>query len=257
MAYVVPIHRSTSVRHAIKLNLLSSDEECLVLAKANRLEIYSQTQDGLVLAHTQALYGKVTMLERLRPAQSNTDLLFVGTDRYMYFMVAWDEQNRRLRTEKSYQDQADKTSRDSQTEDRCLLDPTKRFMALLLFDGIVTIIPTLVGGKKKVSGEFKLLGDPVPARISDLFVRSAAFLHPQPRDREQPKIAFLYEDSQQRVCLSVRKLDYAAGGSGEAGSADLEDVIGMREDIELGASHLIPVPAPACKCKTIFAIEAC
>lgn len=32
MAYLAPIHRGTSVRHAIKLNILSPDEESLVLA---------------------------------------------------------------------------------------------------------------------------------------------------------------------------------------------------------------------------------
>ncbi len=247
MAYLAPIHRPTSVRHALKLGLLAPEEECLVLAKSNRLEIYNQTPDGLLLFYTRSLYGKVTMLERLRPPHSNIDHLFVGTDRYMYFTLSWDPQTRRLRTEKAYQDQADKTSRDSQTDDRCLIDPTRRFMALLLFDGIVTIIPISQGGKKRGIGELGFLGDPVSARISDLFVRSAAFLHPQASDGERLTIALLYEDSQQRVCLSVRRLDYAAGGSGEPGSADLDNVIGMREDIELGASHLIPVPAPACK----------
>lgn len=247
MAYLAPIHRPTSVRHALKLSLLAPEEECLALAKANTLEIYSQTPDGLLLSYTQSLYGKVTMLERLRPPHSDLDHLFVGTDRYMYFTVSWDSHKRRLRTEKTYQDQADKTSRDSQTDDRCLIDPTRRFMALLLFDGIVTIIPISQRVRKKPISDSVFLGDPVPARISDLFIRSAAFLYPQRGDGERLRIALLYEDSQQRVCLSVRQLDYAAGGSGEPGSADLDNVIGMREDIELGASHLIPVPAPACK----------
>lgn len=246
MAYLAPIHRPTSVRHALKLTLRGPEEECLVLAKANRLELYVQTPDGLMLSYTRSLYGKVTMLERLRPPSSESDHLFVGTDRYMYFTLSWDSQNQRLRTERSYQDQADKTSRDSQTEDRCLIDPTKSFMALLLFDGIVTIVPMSQGGKRKGSSEMSYLGDPVQARISDLFVRSAAFTYPQAQDSGRSTIALLYEDSQQRVCLSVRRLDYAAGGSGEPGSADLENVIGMREDMELGASHLIPVPAPAC-----------
>ena len=187
------------------------------------------------------------MLERLRPSTSTTDHLFVGTDRYMYFTISWDAQNRQLRTEKSYQDQADKTSRDSQTEDQCLIDPTRRFMALLLFDGIVTIIPMAQKGKKKGSSDLESLGDPVPARISDLFVRSAAFLYPQAGNGDQAQLAFLYEDNQQRVCMSVRKLDYTAGGSGDPGSADLEDVVGARNDLDLGASHIIRVPAPACK----------
>jgi len=164
----------------------------------------------------------------------------------MYFTVSWDPDARQLRTEQSYQDQADKTSRDSQTEDRCLIDPTRRFMSLFLFDGIVTIIPISQKGKKKGSGETGTLGDLVPARISDLFVRSAAFLYPQNGEGEGPRLAFLYEDNHQKVCLSSRKLDYSAGGSGDPGSADLETVLGARNDLELGASHLIAVPGPAC-----------
>lgn len=186
------------------------------------------------------------MLESLRPANSSTEHLFVGTDRYMYFTVSWDSQARQLRTEKNYQDQADKTARDSQTEDRCLVDPTRRFIALLLYDGIVTILPIHQQGKKKGVGEPGTLGDPVPARISDLFVRSSTFLHPRQESAEQLKLAFLYEDTQQKVCLTVRKLEYAAGGSGEPGSADLERIVAVRDDLELGASHLIAVPAPAC-----------
>lgn len=168
----------------------------------------------------------------------------------MYFTVSWDSQQRQLRTEKSYQDQADKTSRISQTEDQCLIDPTKRFMALLLFDGIVTIIPILQKNRKKGILEEGALGDPVPARISDLFVRSSAFLHPKPENGERVSIAFLYEDNHHKVFLSIRTLDYSAGGSGDPGSADLEEMTGMRNDLELGCSHIIPVPSPACESKT-------
>jgi hypothetical protein len=32
MAYLAPIHRPSSVRHALKLNLLNPEEECLVIA---------------------------------------------------------------------------------------------------------------------------------------------------------------------------------------------------------------------------------
>ena len=184
------------------------------------------------------------MLEKLRPANSMIDHLFVGTDHYMYFTVSWDPDTRHLRTEQSYQDQADKTSRDSQTEDRCLVDPAGKYMALLLYDGIVTIVPLSQKGRRKVLGDVKTLGDPVPARISDLFVRSAAFLYPQ-SDGEAAKMAFLYEDNHQKVCLSVRQLEYTAGGSGDPGSADLENVLGSRSDLELGASHLLPVSGPA------------
>ena len=194
------------------------------------------------------------MLERLCPANASTEHLFIGTDRYMYFTVSWDSQACQLRTEKSYQDQAEKTARDSQTEDRCLIDPTRRFMALLLYDGIVTVLPILRHGKRKSIGEPGTLGDPVPARISDLFVRSSSFLYPRQEDAARLKLAFLYEDSQQRVFLNIRILEYSAGGGGEPGSADLEKIVGTRDDIELGASHLIAVPAPACMSCSVLAV---
>jgi DNA damage-binding protein 1 len=32
MAYIAPIHKPSSVRHALKLNFLSAEEDCLVVA---------------------------------------------------------------------------------------------------------------------------------------------------------------------------------------------------------------------------------
>jgi DNA damage-binding protein 1 len=32
MAYVVPIHRASGIRHAVKLNFINPEEDCLVAA---------------------------------------------------------------------------------------------------------------------------------------------------------------------------------------------------------------------------------
>lgn len=40
MAYLAPIHRPTSVRHAIKLQFLQPDEDCLVVAYAHKLPFF-------------------------------------------------------------------------------------------------------------------------------------------------------------------------------------------------------------------------
>ena len=190
------------------------------------------------------------MLEKLQPAKSSTEHLFVGTDQYNYFTVSWDDNLRQLRTEAGYTDVADKASRDSQTHDRCLIDPTKQFMALQIYDGTVSIIPLVQSGKTKGTAEAGTLGEPISARISDLFVRSSAFIHSRGgKDGRQIKLAFLYENNLKKACLSIRLLDYSAGGSGEQGNASLEDIIEARDDLELGASHLIPVSAPACMYK--------
>ena len=186
------------------------------------------------------------MLEKIRPKTSQTDHLFIGTDRYHYFTTSWDAELKQLRTEKSYVDQADKSSRDSITHDRCLIDPSNQYMALFLYDGIVSILPLSSKGKRKGGSDtIDDLGDPVQTRISALFVKSCVFLHPRPKDKEDFQLALLYEDSHQKVCLSVRRLDFTAGGSGEPGFAELEHSLALRDDIELGASHLIAVPGPA------------
>ena len=223
-------------------------------SKSKRLEIYEQTEDGLLHRCTRTVYGKITMLERLQPANSQTAHLFIGTDRYKYFTVSWDPLSNQLRTEQSYRDQADKTLRDSQSQDKCLIDPSRRFLALQLYDGIVTIVPIhqAQSRKKPSSVQAGTLGEPVPARIPEFFIRSLAFLRSENTDSEKPRIAILYEDNHQKACLIIRTLDYTPGSQGESGSADLDDVVEVHEDIEAGSSHLISVAGPSCKLNFIL-----
>ena len=185
------------------------------------------------------------MLEKLRPRDSSTDHLFVGTDRFFYFTVSWDSSSKQLCTEQSYVDQADKSARDSATNDRCLIDPSSQFMALFLQDGIVSVIPLLSKGKRKGGSNcIDGLGDPISTRISAMTLRSCAFLYPRPCDKASIQLALLYEDAHQRMFVSIRQLEYIAGGAGEPGYVSLDDEIGEISDIELGASHVIPVPQP-------------
>ncbi|KKY22382.1 putative uv-damaged dna binding [Diplodia seriata] len=245
MAYIAPIHRPSSVRHAIKLNLLSNDEESLVVAKSNRLEVYLQSDDGLVLHHSQAVYGKVTMLNRLRPANEPTEHLFVGTDRYYYFTLVWSAEEKQLKTVKTYQDLADRAARDSQTGDRSLLDPTGKFMTLELYEGIITVVPLTEKGKRKGDPEISVLGEPVPSRIEEMFVRSSVFLHRKSPESEKPLLALLYEeDEDSKIRLRLRQLGFQSAGADEQAIAALDLVEGLKEDLDLGASHLIPVPGP-------------
>src|SRR5438034_1003697 len=64
--------------------------------------------------------------------------------------------------------------------------------------------------------------------------------------KSPPRMALLYEDTQRKVKLKVRELIFtSAGTSGDgAGVADLNEVDVLSEELEMGASHLIPVPAP-------------
>ncbi len=188
------------------------------------------------------------MLNKLRPTAATTDHLFVGTDRFMYFTLSWNSETKQLRTEKSFVDQADKSARDSQTGDRCHVDPSGQFMTLELYEGVVTVIPITQKTRKDGNSEIGSLGEPLPSRISELFVRSSTFFRCRmPEKKQKPRLALLFEDTQKRVRLKVRQLSYSPGlGSGDTGTVDLDDAHGPDDELELGASHLIPVPSPAC-----------
>ncbi|KAI9836643.1 MAG: hypothetical protein M1819_001277 [Sarea resinae] len=245
MAYIAPIHSPSSVRHALKLKFLDPEEDSLIVAKSHRLEIYAQSPDGLVLQHSKAIYGKITMLQRLQPASSPTEHLLVGTDRHMYFTVSWDAQSRQLRTEKSFVDQSDRTARTSQTGDRCLVDPSGRFMTLELFEGIINVLPIVQKSRRKGDPEVGTLSDPIAARVPELFVRSSAFLRAREEKEHKPKMALLYEDSHKKVRIKIKEIDYTPGSSSEPGSLEMLDINGPKKELELGASHLIPISAPA------------
>ncbi|KAK5730722.1 hypothetical protein LTR15_000660 [Elasticomyces elasticus] len=254
MAYLAPIHRPSSVRHAIKLSFLTPDSEDLIVAKANRLEIWSpnpQLPDQLALQHSKTLYGKVTLFQKLRPATSPTDHLFVGTDRYHYFTLSWDAERKELRTEKSYVDIAEKAARDSQTGDRVHIDPSNRFMSLECHEGVVNILPITHAGKgkrKAADNEIGELQDPVPVRIPELFARSTCFVHKRGGGTKlpPPEFAILWEDSTNTVRLIVRELEFQPSlrPQDEPPSVEFEKGRDAQGEVELGASHLIPLPPP-------------
>ena len=187
------------------------------------------------------------MLERLRPSAARTDHLFVGTDRYQYFTCSWDASTKQIKTEQSYVDQADKVLRDSREMDRCHIDPTRRFMTLELYDGVVTVVPFEQPSNKRIKRESTAtskvgnLAEPVQVRIEELVTRSSAFVQTEPDDKSNPRLAVLWEDNQEVPQLKIRELKYY---SGDSPSAELETVAELRKELDMGVSHLMPVSAP-------------
>ena len=254
MAYIAPIHRPSSVRHALKISFLAPDSDDLIVAKANRLEIYSsnpQAPEQLLLRHAKTIYGKITLLHKVRPATSQTDHLFVGTDKYHYFTLSWNAETNELVTEKSCVDVAEKAARDNQTGDRVHIDPSNRFMTLECYEGVVNVLPIAHAGKgkrKAAENEIGQLGDPIPVRVPELFVRSTCFLHKRQAGPRLPDPAFalLEEDPQHKLRIKIRELEYAPSlrPQEEPATAELEKGHDVQGEIELGASHLIPLPPP-------------
>lgn len=222
---------------------LRADET--LFSKSNRLEVYSQTEDGLSLIHSRTVYGRITLLQKLRPESSPTEYLFIGTDRHQYFTASWNRSGRRMETGQSFLDLADSSSRDSQVGDRSSQDRSGNFISVESYEGIVTLMPIVK--KKKGDQEVGSIGEPVPVRIPEMFVRSSTFFESKSLDRNQkPQMAFLYEDGFQEVRLKSRVASYSHGLSGDGPSADLEVLQGYSGELDPGMSLLIPVRPPVC-----------
>ncbi|CAK7268161.1 hypothetical protein SEPCBS57363_002953 [Sporothrix epigloea] len=238
MAYVAPIHRPSSVRHALRIKLFTAEEESLVISKANRIEIWRFTaQDDLVLFHSQRVYGTISMLEVLRPKDTDLELLFVGTDRFDFFTLAWDDEQQNLQTVDHFHDFGEKHLRDSQSQDRCVVDPSGRYMGLLLWEGVLCVLRL-----KSRRDQARNIDWMDQVRLSELFIKACTFLY---TETGHPKIAFLYQsqfDSRDSQLSSYRF------------TSDDRDTVASRFDAtrdreinldleDIGAALLIPVEA--------------
>ncbi|EWY96646.1 DNA damage-binding protein 1 [Fusarium oxysporum NRRL 32931] len=237
MAYVAPIHRATSIRHALRANVLSPDIDDLVVAKANRLEIWRLTEEGLVCLQTKLIHGSIAMLQCLRPKGSETDLLFIGTDRLHYFNLVWNPLTKQLETiERVIEDLAEPYMRHSSSQNKCLVDPTGRFLAMHLWEGVLNVfkLPIRKGSTNKLERLDQV-------RLTELFMKASTFIHSR---TGHPTIAFLYKTQleQEEARLVIYRLTHDDKGNTVSKFDPHKD----RElDVVIPdpyASMLIPVP---------------
>jgi DNA damage-binding protein 1 len=189
----------------------------------------------MTMAHSKVVYGTISMLQRLRPRDSPTDLLFVGTDRFQFFTVAWNPETQQLDTLQTIEDAAEKHLRDSQSQDRCLVDPSGKYMAMHLWEGVLTImrLPT----RRGMTLRLELMEQ---VRLTELFIKASTFLY---TETGHPKIAFLYQtDSESQ---DSKLATYRLTSDDKDAHASKFDPLKDREmsmDIpDSGAALLIPV----------------
>lgn len=154
-------------------------------SKSNRLEVWQITDGHLTLTHSNAINGTIVMLQALQPKDSPTEMLLVGTDRFRYFSVIWNQQTRELQTLQEIHDQAEQFVRDVTTRHRCLVDPSGRFVVMLVWSGVVNVM--CLQRRKGKHTDIVWLDQ---SRISELYIKDAAFLY---SEDAHPRVAFLYQ----------------------------------------------------------------
>ncbi|OTB06278.1 hypothetical protein M426DRAFT_319021 [Hypoxylon sp. CI-4A] len=235
MAYIAPIHRPNSVRHALRVNLFPGEDECLILAKTNRLEIWKLEETGtLVHTDTKAVNGTISILQKLQPRDAETELVFVGTDRFHYFTLGWNATNGKLEAVDSFFDIYEKHMRDAQSQDLCAVDPTGRFMVILLWEGVINVLRMHTAKSKKQN-----LWWMDQIRISELYIKSVAFLHVE---TGHPKIALLHQTQTDNPDYQLVTYRLTADDKNtEVSRFELRDQVDSMNIPDPGASILIPV----------------
>lgn len=237
MAYVAPIHRPNSVRHAVRARLFPDEEEdCLVLAKANRLEFWKvdRDTDTLVLLDSKVIFGAIAILQKVSPKDANLDLLFIGTDRFHYFTLGWDPETNALETVQSFHDMNEKYMRDSQSQDKCITDPTGRYMVVLLWEGVLNVLR--LGTRKDTKLDVQWQDQ---CRINELFIKSATFLHVE---TGKPKVAFLYQTRTDVPDAHLVTYNlYSDEKNTQASRFEKRDQVDSFEIQDSGAAIIIPV----------------
>ena len=180
------------------------------------------------------------MLQKLQPKDSNTELLFIGTDRQQYFTVAWNAEKNELETikESVMSDDAEPYMRHSQSLNKCLVDPTGKFMAMHLWEGVLNIFRLRIRGTDKMR-----LDCMAQVRLSELWIKTSTFLH----SREgHPYIAFLYKSriDQEDAQLAVYRLTKGDKDSDPSKFDPDKDREAQKTIADPYASLLIPVPIP-------------
>jgi DNA damage-binding protein 1 len=206
-------------------------------SRANRLEIWRITEEGIKFLHAKTVFGTIAMLERLQPKDSDTDLLFVGTDRLQYFNVSWNRETNQMDTvEETFQDDAEPFMRSSQSQNKCLSDPTGKFMAMHLWEGVLNVFRLRT--RKNDRMKLEVLAQ---VRLTELWMKTSTFIHSR---TGHPKIAFLYKSRPDREEARVAIYRLTKDDKG----ADVSKFDPQRDrelDEEIAdpyASMLIPVP---------------
>lgn len=140
--------------------------------------------DATTLLHSKAIYGTISLLQKLRPKGSKVDLLFVGTERLEYFTMLWNPVRQQLETIQPLHDHTEPHMREAECQNRCVVDPSGRFMVLHVWDGVINISRLIDRGDSKHAIKFL-----EQVRLTELAIKSSTFLYSQ----TGPKIAFLYQ----------------------------------------------------------------
>lgn len=170
------------------------------------------------------IYGRIATLELFRPHGETQDLLFIATERYKFCVLQWDAEASEVIT-RAMGDVSDRIGRPTDNGQIGIIDPDCRLIGLHLYDGLFKVIP--FDNKGQLKEAFNI-------RLEELQVLDIKFLYGCPK----PTIVVLYQDNKdarhvKTYEVSLKDKDFIEGPWAQ-------------NNLDNGASLLIPVPPPLC-----------
>ncbi|KZT11975.1 uncharacterized protein LAESUDRAFT_746751 [Laetiporus sulphureus 93-53] len=198
MRVVATFHQPSSVSHSVKCNL-TPDQEHLVVAKSNRLEVFSLQPEGLRRECGLDIWGRVVALRAVPVDDTNKSNLLVLTDhpdpKLIPLAYEVDESGTASLISKEGIDLHDRDARPAEFVTDVFVDPS----------GHVAIVSCYTGRLKLVQLENgEVTGIPTDISIPELYILSLTFLY---TGADMYTIGILHYDHQQRLQLLSRDLD--------------------------------------------------
>eukprot|EP00281_Chroomonas_sp_CCMP1168_P025534 CAMPEP_0206228886 /NCGR_PEP_ID=MMETSP0047_2-20121206/9404_1 /ASSEMBLY_ACC=CAM_ASM_000192 /TAXON_ID=195065 /ORGANISM="Chroomonas mesostigmatica_cf, Strain CCMP1168" /LENGTH=1100 /DNA_ID=CAMNT_0053652151 /DNA_START=70 /DNA_END=3372 /DNA_ORIENTATION=+ len=222
--YVVTAHKPSNVNLSATGNFTSPTELNLIVAKCNRLVIYTLTPDGLQPVLDTPIYGRIATLELFRTTGAEKDSLCLTTERWKFCVLEYDADTRELTT-KAMGDLQDRIGKPVDSGQVAHIDPNKKMVGLHLYDGLFKVIPIDSKG---------LLKEAFNIRLEELQVIDLQFLYVE--KEKNPTILVLYQDPKEMRHLKTYEINIA--------DKDLQPGPWQQQGVELGATTIIPVPLP-------------
>lgn len=239
---MVTAHKPTVVTHAVVSSFTGPNDVNLITACSTRLEIHTLGQQGLQAVLDVPIYGHVSALQSFRPRDQPTDLLFVLTEKYKFFIIKYNAAKGRLET-CSHGDVSDRIGRPAENGQVGLVDPACRCIALHLYDGILKIIP--------MDERTGACSEAFNVRLEELCVIDMVWLHPHTGGAGpstsaaaggsgpgsgRPLLCVLYQEP--KGARNVKTYEVALGAK------DIVEGPWQQPHVDSGAQQLVPVPSP-------------
>uniref|UniRef100_A0A914DYF9 DNA damage-binding protein 1 n=1 Tax=Acrobeloides nanus TaxID=290746 RepID=A0A914DYF9_9BILA len=218
--YIVSAQKPTVVNAAVFGFFRNAQEQDLVIARINRIELLLVTSEGLKPHREIPIFGRIGVIKSFRIPGENVDSLLILTVKYHLAIITFEE-NGDVRTRASG-NIADRVGRPSETGIIACAH-SSGLLAIRLYDGLLKIIQWEDGRELKCFN----------VRFEDHNVTDFAFL--DTGEKSKPTIGYICQDNHGRH-LKVCEIDIH--------EKELSSALWKQENIESEASLLIPISRP-------------